>query len=47
MFEIVDALEYDCFHEVFSKDLEHNSGIQKDQGLDKFTEVSWISEAQV
>jgi len=40
MFDILDALKYDRFNEVFSKDLEHNSGVQKDQGLDKFIEVS-------
>ncbi|KAE9365696.1 hypothetical protein N431DRAFT_445955 [Stipitochalara longipes BDJ] len=38
MFGILDSLEYDRFEEVFSNDLEHNSGLQKDQGLDQFIE---------
>jgi hypothetical protein len=39
MFNIVDSLEYDRFGEVFSEHLGHNSGLQKDQGLDNFIEV--------
>ncbi|KAN0090646.1 hypothetical protein V8E51_019225 [Hyaloscypha variabilis] len=38
MFNNLDSLEYDRFGEVFSEHLGHNSGLQKDQGLDNFIE---------
>ncbi|KAI0458274.1 hypothetical protein F5B21DRAFT_460436 [Xylaria acuta] len=38
VFEILDSYDFDRFHEVFATSLEYQGGLQKDEGLETFTQ---------
>ncbi|KAI0401912.1 hypothetical protein F4802DRAFT_600597 [Xylaria palmicola] len=38
VFEILDSYDFDRFHEVFATSLEYQGGLQKDEGLESFTQ---------